>query len=76
MKKIVMVDDGALTTNQVAELFGVTRQRVGRMIKYGQLDAFLYAGSTKKEWRITRESVERYKKERAEREAKKSEGER
>lgn len=73
MKKIVVVDDGALTTNQVAEIFGVTRQRVGKMIRFGQLDAFLYAGSSKKEWRITRESVERYKRER---EARKSEGER
>ena len=62
---------GNLTVTQAAALLGVTPQRVRFMIKAGKLQAKKWG----RDWQIDAESVERYKKERAEREARKNEGE-
>jgi len=60
-----------ITVTAAAALLGVTPQRVRFMIKAGKLQAKKWG----RDWQIDAESVERYKKERAEREARKNEGE-
>ncbi|MDI9423593.1 MAG: helix-turn-helix domain-containing protein [Spirochaetota bacterium] len=56
------IDDGALSTAQVAELFGVTQTRVRAMRRQGRIEGFMLEGG--RDWRYTKESVERYAKER------------
>lgn len=67
-----VVDDGAFSTAQAAEVLGVTRRRVQAMIKARRLEAFKPDGG--RDWRVTRESVERYREERDARLREKEEG--
>ena len=68
MARKTIVDDGAYSTTQVAEIFGVTRVRVRNMLRQGRIEGFIPEGG--RDWRITKESVERYKREREERKRK------
>ena len=63
-----VVDDGARSTAQAAEALGVSRRRVQTLIQQGRLDGFRPEGG--RDWRITRESVERHRQERDEHMAK------